>query len=201
VSLAPPGYRLIVVGVSAGGLGALRSLVGGLPAAFPMPLVVVQHRSKDSELLCELLQECSEMDVTEANDKEEILAGHVYVGPPDYHLLVERGWFVLSTDAPVRFSRPSIDVMFESACDAYGADLVGVVLTGANADGSRGLRRIVERGGLAVVQDPDSAEVPVMPRQALKAVPQACVLPLDGIAPFLCGIHGRRTPPCRQAGV
>ena len=195
-----PGIRLIVVGVSAGGLHALRTLVAALPAGFEIPLAVVQHRSRDSELLCELLQECAPLEVSEVNDKQPILPGNVYVGPPDYHLLVEDGHFALSTDEPVRFSRPSIDVMFRSAADTYGADLVGVVLTGANADGARGLRAIVDRGGYAVVQDPATAEVAVMPEQALKAVPTACVLPLEGIGPHLAAIRGRRLPPCRAAG-
>jgi two-component system chemotaxis response regulator CheB len=197
VTAPAPGYRLIVVGVSAGGLSALRTIMAGLPEDFPIPIVVVQHRSKDSELLCELLQECAPLVVGEANDKEPILPGHVYVGPPDYHLLVEHGYFVLSTDEPVRFSRPSVDVMFLSAADAYSPDLIGVVLTGANGDGARGLRSIVDRGGYAVVQDPATAEVAVMPQQALKAVPTACVLPLDGIAAHLAAIRGRRMPPCR----
>lgn len=193
---AAAGYRLVVVGVSAGGLYALRTLVAGLPGSYPVPLAVVQHRSRDSELLCDLLQECTQMKVTEANDKQAIEPGYVYVAPPDYHLLVDEGYFVLSTDDPVRFSRPSIDVMFSSAADAYGADVIGVVLTGANADGARGLRKIVDRGGYAVVQDPADAEVAVMPQQALKAVPDACVLPIDRIAAHLAGARGRRMPPC-----
>ena len=192
-----PGYRLVVIGVSAGGLHALRTIIAGLPADFDLPVAVVQHRSRDSELLCELLQECAPLQVREANDKEPILPGHVYVGPPDYHLLVEPGYFSLSTDEPVRFSRPSVDVMFLSAADAYSPDVVGIVLTGANADGARGLRSIVDRGGYAMVQDPATAEVPVMPRAALNAVPTACVLPLDEIAPHLTSIRGRRMPPCR----
>ena len=192
-----PGYRLVVIGVSAGGLYALRTIMSGLPADFDLPIAVVQHRSKDSELLCELLQECAHLQVGEANDKEPILPGHVYVGPPDYHLLVEPGYFSLSTDEPVRFSRPSVDVMFLSAADAYSPDVVGIVLTGANADGARGLRAIVDRGGYAVVQDPATAEVPVMPRAAIREVPTACVLPLDQIAPHLASIRGRRMPPCR----
>ncbi|HET7461024.1 MAG TPA: chemotaxis protein CheB [Longimicrobium sp.] len=191
------GYRLIVVGVSAGGLFALRELVSALPRGFDIPIVVVQHRSKESEALCDLLQECTHLRVGEANDKEPILAGGVYVAPPDYHLLVEPGYFSLSTDEPVRYSRPSIDVMFASAADAYGADVIGVVLTGANADGSRGLQKIVRRGGYAIVQDPADAEVKVMPHSALKAVPGACVLPLKRIAPHLAAIRGRSVPPCR----
>jgi two-component system chemotaxis response regulator CheB len=193
------GFRLVAVGVSAGGLLALRTLVAGLPRDFDIPLAVVQHRSRDSELLCELLQECSHLEVAEASDKEAIAPGRIYVAPPDYHLLVEPGYFALSTDEPVRFSRPSIDVMFSSAADAYALDLIGIVLTGANSDGSRGLRKIVDRGGHAIVQDPATAEVKVMPQAAIRAVPEACVLPMDEIGPYLAGIRGRRMPPCRKA--
>lgn len=191
-----PGYRVVVVGASAGGLHALRTLVAGLPADFELPVVVVQHRAKESELLCELLQECSPIQVQEVVDKMDMGPG-VFVGPPDYHLLVDDGYFSLTTDEPVRYSRPSIDVMFESAVDTYGMDVVGVVLTGANADGARGLRRVADAGGHAVVQDPETAEVRVMPRSALKAVPDACVLPLEAIAPHLARIRGRRVPACR----
>jgi two-component system, chemotaxis family, protein-glutamate methylesterase/glutaminase len=192
---AAPGYRIVVVGASAGGLHALRTLVAGLPADFELPVIVVQHRAKESELLCELLQECSPVQVQEVVDKMDMGPG-VFVGPPDYHLLVDDGYFSLTTDEPVRYSRPSIDVMFESAVDTYGMDVVGVVLTGANADGARGLRRIADAGGHAVVQDPETAEVRVMPRFALKAVPDACVLPLEEIAGHLARIRGRRVPPC-----
>lgn len=197
MTAAAAGYRLIVVGVSAGGLFALRSLVSSLPAGFDIPIAVVQHRSKESEALCDLLQECTRLNVGEANDKEPIVPGTVYVAPPDYHLLVEEGYLALSTDEPVRYSRPSIDVMFASAADAYGADVIGIVLTGANADGSRGLQKIVQRGGYAIVQDPSTAEVKVMPQSALKAVPGACVLPLERIGPHLAAIRGRAVPPCR----
>ncbi|HWK90060.1 MAG TPA: chemotaxis protein CheB, partial [Longimicrobium sp.] len=120
----------------------------------------------------------------------------IFVAPPDYHLLLEDGYFSLSVDEPVRYSRPSIDVMFESAADAYGMDVIGVVLTGANQDGARGLRRIVDVGGHGVVQDPATAEVRVMPLSAARAVPEACVLPLERIGAHLAGIHGRRIPPC-----
>ena len=194
------GFGLVAVGVSAGGLLALRTLVSGLPKDFELPVAVVQHRSKDSELLCELLQECSHLEVAEASDKESIAPGRIYVAPPDYHLLVEPGYFALSTDEPVRFSRPSIDVMFASAADAYALDAIGVVLTGANADGARGLRKIVDRGGHAIVQDPATAEVRVMPQAAIRAVPEACVLPMAEIPGYLAGIRGRRMPPCRKVG-
>lgn len=190
-----PGYRVVVVGASAGGLHALRTLVAGLPPDFEIPVIIVQHRAKESELLCELLQECAHVQVQEVVDKMDLGPG-VFVGPPDYHLLVDDGYFSLTTDEPVRYSRPSIDVMFESAVDTFGMDVVGVVLTGANADGARGLRRIADAGGHAVVQDPETAEVRVMPRSAAKAVPEACVLPLEEIAGHLARIQGRRVPPC-----
>lgn len=191
----PPGYRLVVVGASAGGLFALRTLVAGLPADFPVPVAVVQHRAKESELLCELLQECTPVPVYEVMDKQAVGPG-VYIAPPDYHLLVDDGYFSLSTDDPVRYSRPSIDVLFDSAADVFGMDTVGVVLTGANQDGAAGLRRIADAGGHCVVQDPETAEVRVMPRAALKAVPDACVLPVEAIGAHLGSIHGRRVPPC-----
>jgi two-component system, chemotaxis family, protein-glutamate methylesterase/glutaminase len=194
---APSGYRIVAVGASAGGLHALRTLVAALPGDFEIPVVVVQHRARESELLCELLQECTELRVYEVVDKQDVGPG-VFVAPPDYHLFLDRGAFSLSTDELVRFSRPSIDVMFESAADEYGMDAIGVVLTGANADGSRGLRRIADMGGHAVVQDPATAEIRVMPRSALAAVPEACVLPLEEIGSHLVHIRGRRLPPCTE---
>jgi two-component system chemotaxis response regulator CheB len=194
------GYRMVAVGASAGGLAALRMLVAGLPGDFDLPVAVVQHRSRDSNLLCELLQECSPLPVREVNDKEEVLDGYVYVAPPDYHMLVDEGFWSLSVDEPVRYSRPSIDVTLMSVAEAYGPDAIGVVLTGANADGAAGLRRIREGGGAAVVQDPDTAEVRVMPLAALRAVPDACVLPMERIAPYLAAIRGRRLPRCGTGG-
>ena len=153
------GYDLVVVGTSWGGLAALRTLVGALPASFRMAVTLVQHRHKDSDhVLRALLQERSPLVVCEVEDKMPLEEGHIYVAPPDYHTLIEPGHFALSTEAPVRFSRPSIDVTFTSAADAYGHRVVGVILTGANADGANGLRRISDRGGLALIQDPRSAE-------------------------------------------
>jgi two-component system, chemotaxis family, protein-glutamate methylesterase/glutaminase len=171
-----------MIGVSAGGLDALCTLFGQLPEDFELAIVVVQHRSKDSTALCEVLESCSRLPVEEVVDKSVIAPGRVHLAPPDYHLLVEDGFFSLSLDAPELYSRPSIDVAFQSAADTYGERVVGVVLTGANHDGAVGLGRIVERGGYAIVQDPATAEVPVMPRAAIAAVPEAKVLPLAGIA-------------------
>jgi two-component system, chemotaxis family, protein-glutamate methylesterase/glutaminase len=183
------GYDIAVVGTSWGGLAALRTLVGGLPQGFQMAVVLVQHRHKDSDhLLRALLQERSALEVCEVEDKMPIEHGRVYVAPPDYHTLVELGHFSLSTDAPVRYSRPSIDVTFGSAADSYGHRTVGLVLTGANADGADGLLRISNRGGLALVQDPATAESPVMPAAALTAVPRARVMPLPELVRYLSAL-------------
>jgi two-component system, chemotaxis family, protein-glutamate methylesterase/glutaminase len=183
------GYDLVVVGTSWGGLAALRTLVAGLPESFQMAVALVQHRHKDSDhLLRTLLQERSALTVCEVEDKMPLEHGHIYVAPPDYHTLVERGHFSLSTDAPVRYSRPSIDVTFSSAADSYAHRTVGVVLTGANADGADGLRRISDRGGLALVQDPSTAESRPMPEAARRAVPRARVMSLDGIVDYLSSL-------------
>jgi two-component system, chemotaxis family, protein-glutamate methylesterase/glutaminase len=180
------GYEIVVVGTSWGGLAALRALARGLPRGFGLPVAVIQHRHKDSDrLLITLLQEHTTFSVCEVEDKQPIVPGFIFIAPADYHLLVERGHFSLSTEEPVRYSRPSIDVAFTSAADSYGARVVGVVLTGANADGAEGLKRIDERGGLAIVQSPETAESPAMPRAALDAVPTARVMPIPAIVDFL----------------
>jgi len=180
------GYDVVVVGTSWGGLAALRTLVGVLPASFRMAVTLVQHRHKDSDhVLRALLQECSPLVVCEVEDKMPLEEGHIYVAPPDYHTLIEPGHFALSTEAPVRFSRPSIDVTFNSAADAYGHRVIGIVMTGANTDGALGLRRISDLGGLAIIQDPKTAESPTMPEAAQKAVPRARVMPLQRIGEYL----------------
>jgi len=180
------GYDVVVVGTSWGGLAALRTLVAALPASFRMAVTLVQHRHKDSDhVLRALLQERSPLVVCEVEDKMPLEEGHIYVAPPDYHTLVEPGHFALSTEAPVRFSRPSIDVTFTSAADAYGHRMVGVILTGANADGAEGLRRVSDLGGLAIIQDPATAESSMMPAAAQRAVPRARVMPLPQIAEYL----------------
>jgi len=180
------GYEIIVVGTSWGGLSALNQLIGELPKDFGIPVVAVQHRHRESgHLLAALLQDRTPLEVCEVEDKTPITRGTVYVAPADYHLLVEPGFFSLSIEEPVRYSRPSIDVTFVSAADTYGAKSVGVVLTGANGDGSRGLKRIFDRGGLAFVQLPATAESPTMPATALRCVPKARALPIREIATAL----------------
>jgi len=177
---------VVVIGTSWGGLAALSELIECLPANLPAAVVVVQHRARDSEsLLAALLQDHSRLPVVEVDDKDLIEAGRIFVAPADYHLLVDGPTFSLSVDAPVRYSRPSIDVTFVSAADSYGARAIGVVLTGANDDGARGLRRIVDRGGRAVVQRPDTAEVATMPNAALRLVPEADCLRLGEIGPHV----------------
>jgi two-component system, chemotaxis family, protein-glutamate methylesterase/glutaminase len=188
---------IVVVGASAGGLDATCTLLAGLPEGFRLPVVVIQHRSKDSDALCEVLEDCSALPIHEVMDKTPTEPGNVYLAPPDYHLLLEAGFFSLSTDAPELFSRPSIDVAFESAADTYGAGVVGIVLTGANQDGARGLRHIVEYGGYAIVQEPATAEVPVMPTAALREVPDAEVLPLGAIAGRLVALQEPEHAPRR----
>jgi two-component system chemotaxis response regulator CheB len=192
-------YEIIVIGTSWGGLSALSVVIAALPSTFALPLVVVQHRSPDTAgFLAELLQTRTGLCVVEVDDKRPIAAGHVYIAPSNYHLLVERGFFSLNTDAPVRYSRPSIDVTFGSVADEYGRGAIGIVLTGANEDGALGLRRIADRGGYAIVQDPETAEGSTMPRAALRMVPRARVLPLERIASHLVAIAPTRPPTPRH---
>ena len=183
-------YELIVVGASWGGLHAVRALLEGLPDEVSVPLVLAQHRSPEASRrgLEDLLQARTPRTVCEAGDKQAIQPGHVYVAPPDYHLLVERGSFALSVDERVQHARPSVDVLFESADDAYGEQLIGVVLTGANEDGAAGLARIKEAGGVAIVQEPDEAERRSMPDAAIAATSADAILPLTQIGPFLYGL-------------
>ena len=185
-------FDMVVVGSSWGGLRALSLILDGLPDDFPIPLAVAQHRgTESSEVLVRLLQKHTALEVVEASDKDPVASGHVYIAAPDYHLLAERGSFALSTEGEVRHSRPSIDVLFESASDAYAERLVGVILTGANQDGAAGLRKIRNAGGVTVVQDPTTADRREMPEAAIAAVPEAKVLPLETIAGFLVDACGR----------
>lgn len=179
-------YDLVVVGTSLGGLYALRTLFAALPRDFPIAMAVVQHRHRDSdETLRNALQRTTALAVCEAEDKQPLTPGQVCLAPADYHLMVENGTFALSTDEPVLYARPSIDVLFESAANAYGPRVIGVILTGASADGAAGLAAIKARGGMTVVQEPTTAECRVMPEAALANVAADYVLPLDEIARLL----------------
>jgi two-component system chemotaxis response regulator CheB len=183
-------YEVIVIGTSWGGLDALSRLLDTLHPEMHQPIVVAQHRSTESEagMLAHLLQHHTRRIVCDPDDKTPLEPDHVYIGPPDYHLLLEDGHLALSTDAPVQFARPSIDVLFESAADSYGARTVGVVLTGANTDGAAGLSRIKRVGGVAIVQDPATSERRTMPDAAIAATEADAVLPLEEIGPFLYGL-------------
>jgi two-component system, chemotaxis family, protein-glutamate methylesterase/glutaminase len=178
---------LITIGASWGGLHAIEVVLEALPDGFGTPIAIAQHRAADSGsgALSRMLSVRSGADVGEASDKDPIERARVYLAPPDYHLLVEPGAFALSTEAAVQHSRPSIDVLFDSAADAYGDRLVAVVLTGANADGAYGLRRVKRRGGVTIVQDPETAEKRAMPDAAIATGAADYVLPLEGIGPKL----------------
>jgi two-component system chemotaxis response regulator CheB len=178
---------IVAVGASWGGLHAIETVLGALPRGFDAAVVVAQHReprARDRTLECLLDARCA-LTVTEADDKEQLTPGRVLLAPADYHLLVEHGAVALSVDEPQHYSRPSIDVLLHSAADAYGERAAGVVLTGANADGAVGLAKIAARGGLAIVQDPATAERREMPDAALWATPEARVLELAQIGPAL----------------
>ena len=179
--------ELIAIGASWGGLHAVGEVLAGLPDTFTPAVVVAQHRGKDSVpgALTEALGRRTGLPVCEPDDKEAIEPGHVYVAPPDYHLLVEPGHFELSVDAPVTYSRPSIDVLLESVADSYGDRAVGVVLTGASSDGAAGLLRLRAAGALTIVQDPDEAERSEMPRAAVEAGAAVRVCRLADVAGLL----------------
>lgn len=166
---ADKSYKAIVIGTSAGGLFALSSLLSALPAAFPLPVLVVQHRSRDQrDLLEELLQSKCAVRIKQADEKEPLSGGTVYIAPPDYHLLVEADETLsLSCDDRVLYSRPSINVLFESAALVYGDQLVAIILTGANEDGASGIGMVKKYGGFTIAQEPAEAQFPLMPKASI----------------------------------
>ncbi|MDO9545453.1 MAG: chemotaxis protein CheB [Pelolinea sp.] len=181
-------FDIIVLGASLGGLKASQTILSALPARFSTPIVIVQHRKPDSSAsrtLTNLLQKSCALPVVEAEDKMTIKRGQVYISPPDYHLLVEEDHFSLSTEAPVNYARPSIDVLFESTAIAFGKHVIGVLLTGANIDGALGLKAIRSCGGLTIVQDPKTADAVEMPFGALEVDAADHIMPLNEIGPFL----------------
>jgi two-component system chemotaxis response regulator CheB len=188
--------ELVAIGASWGGLRAVECVLGTLPADFGAAVVIAQHRqgrSEGEERLAALLDAHCLLDVQEAEDKQALSPGTVLLAPADYHLLVEPDSVALSVDPPHNFSRPSIDILFGSAADAYAERAAGVVLTGSNGDGAEGLARIASRGGPAIVQDPETATRSEMPRAALAATPQARVVALEDIAALLVTLAGTRT--------
>lgn len=188
---------MIVMGTSLGGMRALQEIFSALPGSFSWPVAVVMHRHKEADdFLVEFFQKDCALPVAEVVDKDPICPGRIYIAPADYHLLVERTHFSLSVDDQVQFARPSIDVLFESAADVFGPAVIGVVLTGANHDGADGARRIQERGGLMVVEDPRTAVCPTMPEAAIEAVAPGHVCPLKDIASLLVRLTSEK--PCQS---
>ena len=182
--------KAVVIGASAGGVQALLQILPSLPASYPLPVLIVVHVPPDRDnALVSLFQARCQIQVREAEDKEPILPGLVYFAPSDYHLLVEKdGTLSLSSDELVNHSRPSIDVLLESAADAFGSELVGVILTGANDDGARGLQAVVEAGGVAIVEDPAEAYASAMPAASLRASPSAKAMKVAATASYVSSL-------------
>lgn len=180
-------YQAIVIGASAGGMRAFSIICQALPQDLNLPVIVAQHRAKDEAgLLEELLSHKCKIKVKQADEKEKIEPGVIYFAPPDYHLLIETNRsFSLSCDPLVNYSRPSIDVLFESAGEVYGDKLIGILLTGANGDGAEGMANIRKRGGTTIAQDPAQAEYPSMPQAAIRTKQVQHVLKLDEIVEFI----------------
>lgn len=179
-------FHVVGVGCSWGGLDAVSTILSALPDDLEAAIVVVQHRMPGHSDLAGLLGDHTAWPVCEAEDKEGLSPGRVFLAPPGYHLLMDGDRFALSTEGAVQFSRPSIDVFFESVASSHGSRVLGVVLTGANADGAAGLAEIVRAGGAALVQDPATAVKREMPTAAHRAVPDAVVAPLVDLGPTMC---------------
>lgn len=187
-------YEAVVIGVSSGGMNAMKVMFSLLPKEFNTPIIIVQHISSQSEnLWIRLLNDKSNLYIKEADEKESIEHGKVYIAPPNYHLLIERNkTFSLTIDERVNFARPSIDVLFESAAEAYKNKLIGVILTGSNNDGTNGLKRVKEYGGLTIVQDPATAESNYMPTSAIAAMQMDYILTLENIIKLLINIDSQK---------
>lgn len=181
-------FKAIVIGVSAGGLKALSTLLSSLPDFFPTPILIVQHMAaSDDSFIAEHLDGLSKITVKEAEPRECIVEQHAYIAPGGYHLLVEEDYTLsLDSDERVHYARPSVDVLFECASNVYGQQLIGLILTGANEDGAAGLAKIKERGGVTIVQDPTTAQAPEMPRAAIMKSNVDYVVCLEDMSELLC---------------
>ncbi len=184
-------YKAVVIGASSGGMNALRTILPVLPAGFNMPIVIVQHISATSNSYwIEMLNNLCKIHIKEADEKEKIQSGYAYIASPNYHLLIERDETLsLSADKRINFARPSIDVLFESAAEVYKESLVGIILSGANSDGTEGIRRIKEYGGLVIAQDPATAASAVMPSSAIQKSAVDHILSLQRITEILMEIN------------
>lgn len=182
---------IVALGGSLGCLPVIQGILTALPSSFAAPLVIVIHRlSNRDDLLTPLLQRCCVLPISEAVDKEPLLAGHVYVAPPDYHLLIERDYLTLSIEDPVHYARPSIDVLFESAALTFGAASIAVVLTGAGRDGASGAAAIEARGGTVLIEDPDTAFRADLPAATRERTQRARLLPAADIGAALAAMLG-----------
>ncbi len=180
-------YEAIVIGVSSGGMNAMKVMFSLLPKDFNTPVIIVQHigTHSDSQWI-KLLNDKSNLLINEADEKEKIESGKVYLAPANYHLLIEKDkTFSLTIGERVNYSRPSIDVLFESAAEAYTNKLIGVILTGSNNDGTNGIKRVKECGGITIIQNPETAESAYMPKSAIAAIKPDYVLSLEAIAELL----------------
>lgn len=179
--------KVFAIGASLGGYEAMEYIFKNLSESVQTPFVIVQHVHKSgNNLLTELLNDVGHFNVKWADEKEKILPKTVYIAPPNYHLLIEENFSLsLSADEPESFSRPSIDILFESLALAIGEKCTAILLTGANADGSKGLKYVYDFGGTAIVQNPLSAHCPIMPKAGYEKVPQAKVLTLDEIIHYI----------------
>lgn len=187
-------FGIIVMGASQGGTQVLRQILSAIPRDFSLPITIVQHRGREIHDGLQLALQCNcSLPVREPEDKQPIRPGQVFLAPADYHVLVDGGRFALSTEAPVHYSRPSIDVLFETAADAFCSGVIGVILSGANRDGAQGVARIKALSGTVVVQDPATAESPVMPTAAIEATTVDKVLGPAEIGAFLTQLTQTRS--------
>lgn len=180
-------YKMLVIGLSAGGTPLIQHLLSNLPKDYSLPVAIVAHLPQDYQSnLDKVLEIVSNLPVTIAKDKEPILAGHVYIAPAAYHLLIEKNHqLALSEDKPVKSVRPSIDVLFSSAAEVFENDLIAVILSGANSDGADGMKFVKQLGGLGIVLDPETTEFNTMPRAVIKAVDVDYIASIDDIISLL----------------
>lgn len=178
--------EIVAIGASLGGMNALPIILQDLPKKFSTPIIVVLHRGRDSvDVITSMMQRFTHMKVAEVYDKQPIHDGTVYIAPGDYHIMVEDGHFALSLDEPVNNSRPSIDVLFESVAEEFSENCIGVILTGANKDGAKGLAQIKQQGGITIVQDPAGAESQLMPKSAIAACKVDYIVQLEEIGKLI----------------
>jgi two-component system chemotaxis response regulator CheB len=190
ISMQQREFEAIVIGASAGGLNAFFNLFEHLPSNFPIPIIVVQHlHPQEDSVLPDLINSKTKLNVKEVVDKEEIHRGFIYFAPPNYHLLIEDKYsFSLTYDEKVNYSRPSIDVLFESASHVWAQNLIGIILTGANGDGAEGIKLVAKAGGTTIAQSPDSSEFPVMPQAAINTGFVQHILTIEQMVDFLINL-------------